>query len=347
MTPSHTLPEHKIPWENNLVIVRYLLALIVLVNHCAFLTGPGGALPLSSLTAVGGFFAISGFLIFPSFQKLPKVKPFLSRRFRRLMPAYIFIVLVCALAFSAVSSLSLGQYFSSGGFWKYLTANLPCLNFLAPDLPGVFSSNPDTAVDGALWTMKIQWLLYLCVPLLFWLLKRLKSSPWALMLLLIVGSLVYKWAFLELYSATGRELYFTLARQVGGMASYFCIGVLIYLYLPQFLRLRWPILIVCLALIPFARIIPGFYFFIEPIVVGTLVIWLSIIGSWGKHFRHIPDLSFEIYLYHWPLIQLFISLGIYAVWPYPWFLALVITSAVALSIVAYVFVERPLKPARL
>ena len=49
---------------------------------------------------------------------------------------------------------------------RYLGWNLAFLNFMEPALPGVFEANRFTEINGALWTLKIEVMFYLVLPLL-------------------------------------------------------------------------------------------------------------------------------------------------------------------------------------
>ncbi len=99
--------------------------------------------------------------------------------------AYVDVVSVAALTLLSFSSLSASQYFGLG-FWKYLGANLLFLNFLAPGLPGVFTSHLNYAEDGALWTLKIEVVFYLCVPIIYYLCHRFGTK-----IIMGVGCSVY------------------------------------------------------------------------------------------------------------------------------------------------------------
>lgn len=83
----------------------------------------------------------------------------------------MLIVVACAAGLVFASDLTPAQYFTDSGLIKYLAANLSFLNFLHPTLPGVFQGQEfvNPAVNGSLWTMKIEWALYLSVPLIYFL----------------------------------------------------------------------------------------------------------------------------------------------------------------------------------
>lgn len=60
---------YAIPYPNNVGLVRYYLALSVLIVHFNSLTGSNIFWPTSSYAGVGGFFALSGFLMYGSYLK--------------------------------------------------------------------------------------------------------------------------------------------------------------------------------------------------------------------------------------------------------------------------------------
>lgn len=132
--------------------------------------------PLSSVfsagVAVDSFFVISGFLIFMSYERSNSLKDYFAKRFRRIYPAYLTVIVICAilgLFFSSHSSLH--QYYSID-WLKYFLSNLSFMNFLQPTLPGVFEENHMPLVNGSLWTIKAEVMFYLAVPLIFFFLSR-------------------------------------------------------------------------------------------------------------------------------------------------------------------------------
>lgn len=296
-----------------MMVVRYYLSFCVLLAHLSVLTGLNYPWIQRGTVDVGCFFAISGFLMFPSFQKHPTIKYYLSRRAKRILPPYIFIVLLCATGLVFVSNLSPIEYFVNADFWKYLLANLSFMNFMHPDLPGVFSGPEFTtsAVNGSLWTMKGEWVCYLSVPFVFFVIKKLKKHSGGILLLLIsITAIVSRAILIDLADKTGSEFYTIIARQFGTLLVFFYIGALVNFYFDLFKKYHWYVFIFDMTAIVFSDQIPLYDYVLQPIVAGTLVLWFSMIGSWGKWLSKHNSISYDIYLFHFPVIQLAIFIGL-------------------------------------
>ncbi len=292
----------KINDDNNMGLVRYVLALAVLIAHFNYCNGTDVHFPVSSYHAVGGFFALSGFLIYGSYARSRSTWSFIKRRTRKILPPYVFIVLACAfLLIFTVSADEKSSYFSLG-WLKYLFANLSFLNFLAPSIPGVFDGEP---INGSLWTVKIEWSLYLTVPLLFITIKKFrKINVVFLTILIYLLSGTYRLIFFYLYETTGQEIFNILYRQFFGQLCYFYAGVLAYLLFPYFTKFKYIILGIALSLFLARKYIPWFQFFIEPVAVTSIVLAVSFCGEIFKIFNK-NNFSYEIYLFHMPIFMLF------------------------------------------
>ena len=169
--------------ENNFDILRLVLAIVVVFFHAGSISGsPELAwLPdvFSGHLAVEGFFAISGFLIFASYERSPSLTDYFLKRAGRILPGYWLATVFC-----------LAIAFSEGCFHvgKFLVANLSFANFIQPWIPGLWETNPTNVVDGALWTLKIEVMFYLVVPLIVWLCRKTRRDAvlWTLFALSIV-----------------------------------------------------------------------------------------------------------------------------------------------------------------
>lgn len=324
---------------DNMDAVRYVLAFSVLISHFYTLTGLGDNWwPIPSSVAVGGFFALSGFLVYPSYERHRRMGRYIGSRARRILPPYFLIVIAAAVGLVFCSSLSAADYFLSADFWRYLGANICFLNFLHPSLPGVFDG-PEyamPAVNGSLWTMKVEWLLYLSVPAVSWLTLRIRRRRTVVFLLIIVMSVVWRVVFRQMYADTGRELYNILSRQIFGQLDYFYIGVLCYFYYRLLIRYRWPILAVCCLLLPIGGEV------VAPAACAVLVLWVSLVGDWGKRLSHGDNVSYDMYLFHFPIIQVAIYMGVDTLHPLAG-LAAVTAVTVAASWLSWHFVGRRFK----
>jgi peptidoglycan/LPS O-acetylase OafA/YrhL len=323
--------------KNNFDGVRIVLALIVVFAHISALT----TLPefhyfatfFDSNFAVKGFFAVSGFLVTKSFVGCNSLIEFAEKRFRRIYPAYTASLLLCLVIGIATSSLAITEFLSSPETIKYLFANLAFLNFLQPELPYVFDDNPMRELNGSLWTIKIEVMLYCCTPLIVYLFSHwgsLKTTA-----IIFVFSVTWVYFFKSLYTGNMGEV---IARQFPGQISYFVVGALFAINTYAMKKLVWITLLSTLGLFilhaPLARLL------IEPIAYSSIVIYCATKAARNFHLGRYGDISYGIYLYHFPIIQLLIHWGLFAL--DPWLgltLSLIITLGVAL--LSWHFVEKP------
>lgn len=164
--------------KNNFDFLRILFASMVIITHSYPLVG----LPdfdfiseftnySSSLSSIGvrGFFCISGFLIYTSFERTSSPLSFLWKRFIRIWPGLIVLLIVSVLIVGPfISSYSFHTYFNTHRTYQYITQNLLLFDGIAYQLPGVFTGNPyPGAVNGSLWTLPYEVLFYLILCLFY------------------------------------------------------------------------------------------------------------------------------------------------------------------------------------
>ena len=161
---------------NNFDFIRFFLAYSVMFNHFSTLTDTDPFWIVSGGFRVKGFFIISGFLVMFSFLRSPDIYVFFRKRIQRIMPAYALVIGLCFLLGICLTSLPVSEFLTSAKSYQYLLSNLLTLNFLCPDLPGVFENNPMQAMNGSLWTIKVELMLYMTVLTIYWLLKQYNKS---------------------------------------------------------------------------------------------------------------------------------------------------------------------------
>ena len=207
---------------NNFDFIRFFLAYSVMFNHFSTLTETDPFWFVSGGFRVKGFFIISGFLVMFSFLRTPNTRIFFRKRIQRIMPAYSLTILLCALIGLFLTSLSCREYLTSSSLYTYLICNLLTFNFLSPDLPGVFDTNPLQAMNGSLWTIKVEFMLYITIPIIYWLLKRYNKL--VCLLLIYILSFIYSTTCNYLDDMTHNPIYEFMKRQFPGQMMYFCSG---------------------------------------------------------------------------------------------------------------------------
>ena len=248
------------------------------------------------------------------------------KRISRIYPAYFTVVMLCAILFAAVSSKSIGEYFSIEWI-KYVFANLTFLNLLQPRLPGVFENNNLTDINASLWTIKIEVMFYLTVPIFVFLFRKF-SRLWVL-ILVYCSSVAYAEILEAVARDTNKGIYEELSRQLPGQLSYFMAGAFFYYFLPLFERhVKYFLAAATLILtINFVFPLP----LLEPFALATVVIFIGLFGYLGN-FGNYGDFSYGMYILHYPIIQTILHFGWFK--SNPWFFlatVMVITTAGAIA----------------
>lgn len=331
---------------NNFDLVRLLAAFTVLAVHVVDLAQQPSLAFLGAVDAklaLCALFTISGYLVFQSYESSTTLGEYFEKRMRRLMPAYIAIIVLSVLAGAFLTTLPLGQYFGPDTA-KYFAANITFLNFLHPDLPGVFASNPMKAVNGALWTLKVELMFYVAVPIFAWLFARL--GRWPVLVLGYVLACLWWGGFSALAVKTGKSGYNEIARQLPGQLMFFLPGALCFYERERLKSLGWSGGLFFVPLLLVANHWDLHYLY--PIALaGSLFFVVYVVPYMGRVTRF-GDLSYGIYVLHFPLIQALVQLRAFESSPYG-ALALLLVTVVGGAILSWRFVEEPAlrrRPAR-
>lgn len=154
------------PDRNSLNLLRLAAAILVLYSHQFALLGATDPL-FFGWTTFGGagvtiFFFLSGMLVWSSWDRDSDWPRFIRRRALRIFPALWVAVLVTVFAVGPLaSSWQLSNYFGSLLTWRYFTTAILVNQH---SLPGVFTDNPyPMVVNGSLWTLPVEFLCYFSV----------------------------------------------------------------------------------------------------------------------------------------------------------------------------------------
>lgn len=324
--------------QNNFELLRFMLAFVVFLYHAFVLSRVGALQPLNIFSAdiaVKSFFIVSGFLIFMSYENSRSLQGYFEKRIRRIYPAYFFIIVTATVLGAYFSIYPLHDYFSMPVL-KYLAANLLFLNFLQTTLPGLFQQNPLNAVNGALWTLKIEVMFYLFVPLAVMAFRSFGRLP--MLIAFYLGSVIYSLLIQSLAHQTGAGFYQELLKQLPGQLTFFLAGAAGYYYL-QHLN-RHAIWLIPLAISAFALQASLPWLAVEPLALAVLVVSFACVIPFLGKFAKYGDLSYGIYIVHFPILQTLIAYGLFR--ESPWAMLLVATVLVlTAAFLLWHFVEKP------
>jgi len=277
-------------------LLRLAAAAMVIIGHSWSLLGLRGVPTLAGITihhlGVYVFFAISGFLLSTSWTRSPRPGTFLLRRCLRIFPALALVVLLTvAVLGPALTTLPIAEYASSPETWRYLW-NLVLL--AQYDLPGLFSGNDQSAVNGSLWSLGPEFCCYLMIVALGVLGTRVS--------LVARGVLAGVLLTVAVAAPLDRPLRITVVAVV-----FFLIGSLLT-SVPRLSHVPWWALVLGLAaLVPLrgeAGVIAACI--VVPVVVVSLGSRTSAVARrvqrWG-------DPSYGMYLWAFPIQQTLIAAG--------------------------------------
>ena len=303
--------------------LRAAAALWVVLFHMAAFSGAlFPQIPLLDLflrsgsTGVSLFLVLSGFCLYLPFAdgrtSRFKIREFFRRRGRRLMPAYVAsLLLAFALTVATAGTLGAPQLTLGDAIWQ-LATHLTLIHTL---FPSTFYS-----LNGAFWSLGLEWQLYIALPVLVWITSRVGLAP--AVALAIACNMVYR-VGLGLAISTGLVdshsllAIAVLPNQLPGRWAEFAFGmVAAELYASGRLQ-RWArfvpaMLLVIVALVPIGLIAVSFEF--NHIVYGALFFTLLSVVIASDNFVArvlawrplvgLGTMSYSLYLVHQPLIQI-------------------------------------------
>jgi peptidoglycan/LPS O-acetylase OafA/YrhL len=324
-------------------LFRIIFSILVLLAHAPELTDGNNSRELFSRwthssvsfgrVGVDGFFVLSGFLILQSWKQNPEFLNFLRKRVLRIVPGYVVAMLV-STAVVGLLAPGVPHFFSHLGmdYVKSLIA------LSTPSTPPVLPGRPLAMVNAAVWTIPYEFRCYLIVAVfgVCGLLRR--SAVWLACTVVLSGIAMsslpityFHWPE-RLFQVVGDP------HHVFQLTAVYFIGGCFYFF-REWIKFRPMFASIAAALMVVLLVIDVSRF--EPLIVffgGYLLLYLSHVteASWMSK---VPDISYGIYLYGWPVEILWI-------WYFhssPWvtFAASTVICA-GLGWLSWHFVERPM-----
>lgn len=338
----------KFPVKNNIDILRLFAAMQVVALHTVehlYQIPRDGSIVLLVLGYIPGvpiFFFLSGLLIPQSYERAPSLREYFYNRALRLYPALLVCIVLSSLMMVVVGYMEWVD-FKRVDVLTWLVTQATFLQFFNPEFFDGFGSG---VVNGSLWTISVEIQFYIITPALVYLLryKRFYFFLFLLSLLLnvalqqfdlrgflwgkLLGVSFLPWIFMFMTGHLAYVYWDKVARFVEGK---------IYLWAAIF-----TLQIIFLALIEREfgfnlsgnSIIPLTFFLLSFLVLSVAMSWPSVSGK----IINGNDFSYGVYIYHMPIINLFLYLALPV-----GILSTVLISVLIFSIacLSWVLVERP------
>lgn len=331
-------PDH----DNAFDALRLILAGTVIYSH-AYLLGGFGPESLSSLVrgqtiagsaAVLGFFGVSGFLVTASFTARPDWRHFVRARLLRILPGFYFALVLSAFVFApAIAALRDGA-----GAWHARDAAAfifqNALVYVREWQVGeVLTGLPyPEAINGALWSLFPELVCYgLVLGLgLAGCLQNHRGN------LVVVAALLLA-VHTALLLAPRSTLVAPTLLALSGWTPFvlaFVVGAVVAVFRAEFGLGARPALVwwlVCGLLLTLG----GWN------LLGPIALPLALLHTAHSVRLRLPvDLSYGIYVYHFPLLQLAAAAGLNAL-GVGWFTAIATAGTVLFAALSWFLIERP------
>jgi len=308
---------------NNFDLIRLFAALEVAVHHTLEHFDFRDNLAYQSsgwLPGVPIFFFVSGFLISKSYESNPSIKEYARNRALRIYPALIACTILSVLSVFITGYLS-NQSWTIFGLILWVVGQMTVFQFYGPDFMRSYGSG---VLNGSLWTVTVELQFYVLIPVIYWILSKVvkyKSSRHLVLIgmiiffsltnvanyqlhehhpQLIISKFAYvsfiSWVYMFLIGVLSQQNFLILYNFVKGRAIQFIVGYVIIVSLYTHF-LHWP---------------TGNN--ITPILFPFLALAILSIAYTAPYLSdrllHKNDISYGIYIYHMPMINIMMYYGL-------------------------------------
>ncbi len=293
-------------------LLRIIFATLVLLSHAPEITDGNASRELFhrltrapmtfGTVGVDGFFLLSGYLILQSWLGDPELVNFLRKRVLRIVPGYLVAVVFSTLA---VGLLAPGVDHFFRGLDLHFFNSVVLLS--SPMTPPVFPGHPYPMVNGAMYTIAYEFRCYFLVALLG-LCGALRRPILVLVTtVLLLSSLLYAAPFERMQWPRHVEALIGQPLYAFRLTAVYLVGCCFYLFRDRIVFRRsfalatTAVMAACFAFAPsrgeLAMVLGG----------GYLMFYLGQMHlPWLEGMSRLPDISYGIYLYGWPVESLWI-----------------------------------------
>ena len=322
--------------------LRAFAVLAVITNHLFPALLPGGFI------GVDLFFLLSGYLITKQLRELAtsgstatNLLRFYARRIRRILPSALLVIWASVVLAYRYLGPVVGNETLRDARWSTLFFANSHFNSLKVDYFGQGNSSP---LLQHYWSLAVEEQFYIVWPLVLLLIVLIFKTQSTKVLTTAV-SVIAVASFSAIFMIEKTLTYFATHTRVWEL----CLGALFALVRTQdsskvMQKIALGVVLASLFLIDSSNQIPGFV--ILPVLLATgLLLVVSdptvklVLGNRAMHY--LGDLSFVLYLWHWPVIELHRQLSISSLTTSASILVLVITFV--LAVITHHFFENPIR----
>ncbi len=318
--------------NNNFNLLRFIFASLVILSHAPelkygnrsneILSKLFGTISFGEL-AVDSFFILSGFLILKSWKEKPNVKHFLTSRILRIYPGFIVASAICVYLIGPIYGTS--NHLKNISLTTFLMSSLN-LQINTNDI--IFAGTPYPVVNGSLWSIPYEFKCYILV-LLLGMMGILKKS-WILPIIFIAFATIHIYNKIAIQKLPF-DIYFRC-----GMA--FSAGGCFYTYKDS---IPWKPEIAIGSLLIFINLLFNKYVAEAALCIffGYSIIYYATIEKSHFNFNELPDISYGVYLYAWPINKIlywhFPEINIYSA------IIIIYFSSIISGILSSLAIEKP------
>lgn len=327
--------------DNNFDLIRLLAALQVAVCHTfrhlhiadykqTHILGYG-------FQGVFCFFVISGFLIAASYDRNHSFKHYIKNRLLRIVPA-LYMAFVLTVLVLYVFGFINPTTIKNPTLWAWGFGQLTLFQFYTPDLLRPFGVG---APNGSLWTIPVEFMFYLLLPLLF-LAKNLKAKN--IVCIICIGCSLSVNMLITRYGNDGIICKILMVSIIPWLYS-FLIGSLLYfnwVRVKHFFEgkaLLWLVLFIIYVKFiarPSYNIL-DFWSLGANLLLALFTISLAYTKPQLGRILHGFDISYGVYVYHMIIVNIFVQVGLVGETKYA---IMILCISVVLSCMSWTFVEK-------
>ena len=336
--------------------LRAIAILLAILYHAGIPPFSGGYVGIEVFFVISGF-VITGLLLRERDKTgHTSLRSFYGRRVRRILPMATLVIIVTIIASYIFIGASVGGQTAVDGKWAaFFLANF---HYAATDTNYLVAQSPPSPLLNY-WSLGVEEQFYIVYPAVFllmgWWARR--GSYRTRLTVVLVAVIVASYSFSIAFTASNAQsAYFSLLVRSWELA----LGGLIAVYSPHLQRIpqAWAaiaswvglavILLTAVILTP-ATVYPGALVAIPTLGAGLVVAAGASAPKWGverllrlQPFPYLALISFSLYLWHWPILEIAAQRRGVATLP-AWDDIALLLGAGLLAALTYHFVENPVR----